>query len=96
MRFKLIHFKSEAFKVDCLSKQTYERLRIIVVYKDGSVIDNLQFWFDYAAMKGFALRLAQNSSVGFTIYFIELRHTATPHCSLGNLLMTSKCRFYEK
>lgn len=95
MKFKLTHLKSEAFNLDSSSK-VYERLRAFVVYDDGSVIDNLFFWFDYTAMEEFVLGLARDTEIDFTVCFVELRHTSTPHCTTGNLLMVSECRHYEE
>lgn len=95
MKFRFRHIKSEAFKLEFSSK-VYERIRATVIYKDGSVIDNLFFWYDFKAMKAFVLSLANNVGTDFTVYFVEPRHSANPHCKTGNLLMTSRCRFYEE
>lgn len=96
MKFKLTKLKTEAFEIDLMSNRPYERLKVLVIYADGSVTEHVEHWRDSCFMDEYATDFAFSCDIDFTINFIELRGVADPDFAVGNLLYTIKCEYYEK
>lgn len=96
MKFKLTKFKTKAFEIDLISNRPYERLKVLVIYADGSVIEHVEHWRDSYFMDEYAADFALSCDIDFTINFIELRGLEDSDFVVGNLLYTIKCEYYEK